>query len=350
MVKEDGRPRPIVSFEAFAGDEPNAPATRAPGVERERTTSAPAARSVSAVTVLLVDDGHLSPQQATRLRPALKGLLERIGERSGTLSLVAPWSKVSLVGMLPGGGADLEAAVDRIVGRRFEDHSTFPVSDTEAFAAENGDAQTLARLTGRFVALNPELRPDQAALLAHTRATEVAYDARRRRAFTYGVALLALDWLAGQPGRHSLVLVSGGFAREPNDPTYNEVVTRSLRVNAPIHFLDARGLRGTGRFQGVEYGPALSRQADETPFESTAAAEGLSGLADDTGGITIRNTNAMERGLGRLLDTMQTYYVLGYEPPINAKLGFRKIKVEARARGLQVRARRGYFVGASAGR
>jgi hypothetical protein len=47
-----------------------------------------------------------------------------------------------------------------------------------------------------------------------------------------------------------------------------------------------------------------------------------------------------------LLDTMTTYYVLAYQPPAHEKPGYRRIKVEVRAKGLQVRARRGYFSGA----
>jgi VWFA-related protein len=105
-----------------------------------------------------------------------------------------------------------------------------------------------------------------------------------------------------------------------------------------------------GRFQGVEYGPALDRDAGETPFASSDAAEGSSNLALDTGGLIIRNTNDLARGLTRLLDTMTTYYILGYEPPEHKKRGFRKIKVEVSTPGLQVIARRGYFDEASAPR
>ena len=121
------------------------------------------------------------------------------------------------------------------------------------------------------------------------------------------------------------------------------MATRSLLANAPIHFVDSRGLQGIGRFQNVEYGPALDRDAGETPFAFSEAAEGSSNLADDTGGLTIRNTNDISKGLTRLLDMTSTYYVLGYEPPEHKKAGFRKIKVETSIKGYRVIARRGYF-------
>lgn len=350
VVKEDGKERPIVSFVAFAGDEPPAPvATAAPATSPAADASpavppAVAVRSAGAATVLLVDDAQLTQQQVSQLRPALKTLLARVGERSGTVALVAPTSKVSVAERFPSGAATLTAAVDQIVGRRFEDHSSFPVSDSEAIAVAREDTQTLGRVASRFVQLNPNLTRDQATMLAHNRGTEVAFDARTRRQILYGVARLGLDWLSRQPGRHSLVIVSGGFARDPEDSAFNEIVTRSLRVNAPIHFLDARGLQGIG-LQSVQYGPGVSPAADYAPLTWSEDAEGSSGLADDTGGISVRNSNDMGKGLGRVLDMMQTYYILGYEPPANAKSGFRKINVTVRAKGLHVRARRGYLAG-----
>ena len=347
VLKEDGVECPIVTFEAFGG---NPPAASADGNAASTTPPRAIPSPPGAVTVLLVDDGHLSQAQAARLRPALKGLLTTVGERGGTLMLVAPASKVQLAGTLPGGSAALTAAVDRIAGQRFDEASNFPMADAEALAIARGDLPALARVTGRFMALNPELNADQANMFVRERANVLAHDARARRNDMYEVALRSLDWLAGRPGRHGLIVISSGFAADPDDGKYVEVVTRSLRVNAPIHFLDARGLQGMSRYQGVEYGTALSRGADEGPFGWSDAAAGSADLADDTGGTIVSNTNDMAKGLGRLLDSMTTYYLVAYQPPAHQKAGYRRIKVEVRTRGLQVRARRGYFSDAPAAR
>jgi VWFA-related protein len=354
VVKEDGKERPIVSLEAFGGAD-SAPVSRGSRDSRDSLDSfpraiespgSPGSASPDAATALLVDDQHLSPEQAARLRPALKALLAKVGERSGSLLLVAPGSNVSVAGLLPAGASGMTAAVDRIVGQRSDDDSNFPVDDAEALAIFRGDLPTKARVAGRFKALNPELSADQADDLARERANMLAHDARARRDGMYGVALQCLDWLAGRPGRHGLIVVSAGFAQDPDDSKYYEVVTRSLRVNAPIHFLDARGLPGIGRYQSAANAVALGRNVDEGPFGRWEAAAGSMALADETGGIAISNTNDMEKGLGRLLDTMTTYYVVAYQPPEHEKAGYRRIKVEVRTRGLHVRARSGYFSGA----
>ena len=343
VVKEDGKARPILSFVAFS----NGTGSNAPGPADDVVVyppgQAPEPPTTLAVTVLFVDDGQLSPQQANRLKPALKKLITTMSLRGGALALVAPWSNISLAREVDGNAATFAAAVDQIKGRRVDDHSTFPVSDSEAYAVERGDQNMLGRLALRFVALNPGFDNDQATAAARSRSSEVAHESRTRLGDVYGVVLRSLDWLAKQPGRHSLVMVSGGYARDPEDSKHEEVVTRSLRANAPIHFLDARGLEGMGAFQGVEYGPALERDAGEEPFAFSNAAEGSSNLAQDSGGITIRNSNDLAKGLIRLVDTMTTYYVLGYEAPVHTKKGFRKIKVESKAKGVRVIARAGYF-------
>jgi VWFA-related protein len=350
VVKEDGKERPIVSFTAFDGADAEALTVTSgavaggPRADTPLRTRTPTSRPA---TVLLIDDGHLSPQQAAGVRPALKSLLATTaGPRGGALSLVAPWSKVSVAGLLPEASTAFAEGIDKIVGQRFEDRSNSPVSDTEALAVERGDATTLTRLANRFVALNPTFTFEVATAEARSRAIEIAYDVRMRRNVLYGVAMLSLDWLASQPGRHSLVIVSPGFAREAGDSRYTEIVTRSMRLNAPIHFIDVRGLQSVG-LQSVAYRAALSKEAEASPFAWSDAAEGATALADDTGGITVGNSNDIEKGLARVIDSMSTYYILGYDAPPHAKPGFKKISVEAKTRGLRVRARRGYFAEAS---
>jgi VWFA-related protein len=250
---------------------------------------------------------------------------------------------VTIAGELPGAAAQLAAGADAIAGKRLDDHSSFPVLDAEAIAINRGDLQVLARVIARFVLLNPTLTADQADMLAHSRSTDVEFDARMRREILIAAALQSLNWLSDKPGRHSLIMVSGGYARDPLDSQQAALVTRSLQVNAPIHFLDARGLSGFGMFHGAQYGAALGRNADEGPYARDEAVEGSSYLADDTGGTIVHNTNDLAKGLAGMFDAMQTYYILSYEAVSHAKPGFHKIQVQLKTKGLNVRARRGYY-------
>jgi hypothetical protein len=73
------------------------------------------------------------------------------------------------------------------------------------------------------------------------------------------------------------------------------------------------------------------------------------GLAEDTGGFAVRNTNDLAAGASRVADESRTYYLLGYAPPEGkGPRDWRKLKVEVKTRGLEVRARRGYTLRTSA--
>lgn len=349
-VSEDGKERKIVSFLAYGTGSKAGP----DAAGSEAAAAEDAAPLTGTISVLFVDDARLTPAQVFQLRPALKNLINAMADRQAALVLIAPTSKVSVARPLIDGRGEFLAAVDRINGGRTEGVDSFPVSDAEAFAAERGDTATLDRLIARFVSLNSapseRMDPDLGVGPTRNRAAEVAREARRLRDEAYATMAKSLVWLGRQPGRHSLLMVSGGYARDPEDDRQRELVTLSLRANAPIHFIDARGLIGGTLFQGVEYGPPIDGAAGESLFAVSDAAEASSTLADSTGGLAIRNSNDLTRALSRLFDTMTTYYLIGYEPPEHSKPGFRSIKVEARVSGLHVLARRGYFDEAGAAR
>ena len=68
---------------------------------------------------------------------------------------------------------------------------------------------------------------------------------------------------------------------------------------------DARGLEGFSPYDGAENGPALTREAKERPTARFDAAEGSTGLAADTGGVIVENTNDLAKGLARLQGLLQ---------------------------------------------
>lgn len=351
VVKEDGKERPIASFTAFTRNGPlvaepvDSPSPGDP-------SSPQATPSAGASTVLFVDDLQLTPQDAARLLPALKKLVDVIAERQGILMLVAPASDVGLVDQAAKNRVGFHAAIDQIVGKKVPDRSDLPVSDAEAILADQGDNEIIHRLASRYVYLNPQANAGNHGIyafamaqgLARSRATEVAIAARARRGAVYRLLIGSLNFLSGRPGRRSIVMVSSGYATDKEDRNMRQIVNLSLLANTPIHFLDARGLQGMSRFLGVEYREALEHDGMEAPLAFSEESAGAAGLAADTGGLYVRNTNDMERGLARIVDMTATYYVIGYEPPESrGKAGFRKIKVEVAKKGLTVTARRGYF-------
>ena len=69
----------------------------------------------------------------------------------------------------------------------------------------------------------------------------------------------------------------------------------------------------------------------------------LRGMAEDTDGVAIVNTNIVDEPMRRIIADTSTYYLLGYQSTNSALDGkYRKITVRVKRPGVQVRARQGY--------
>lgn len=126
-------------------------------------------------------------------------------------------------------------------------------------------------------------------------------------------------------GRKSVVLVSEGFPGEMMD------INRALRTayeaanrnNAAIHILEPNGL-SLRTFAGLRSQLRL--------------------LADSTDGHAIINSNDPMPGLEQVIRDASAYYLMGYassQAPADDK--FHKIEVKVKRRGVEVRARKGYW-------
>jgi VWFA-related protein len=74
-----------------------------------------------------------------------------------------------------------------------------------------------------------------------------------------------------------------------------------------------------------------------------ARQQALRAMAQDTDGTSIINTNDIEGAMGRIVDDLSSYYLLGYESTNNKLDGkYRSISVRVKRPGVQVRARKGY--------
>ena len=119
----------------------------------------------------------------------------------------------------------------------------------------------------------------------------------------------------------------------------------SRRSNVALYFVDARGLEGSSSVFSAELGrPVADQDVLPTLSDQWEGVSGARSLADETGGFSIRNTNALAAGLERIARESEAYYLLGYQPRNAARDGkFRKIEVKVARRGVDVRARRGYY-------
>jgi VWFA-related protein len=374
---EDGKPQAIASFEAFdLGEGPEGAAPTAGPSNPVATNLRPAIAGARSF-VLLVDDMGLAPTRQEVVRTAIARFLD-VGLRDGdevifaTTSGDAWWSA-----RLPEGKEDVAALAARVRGRHLNDTGADAISEWEAYkitriesatGAERDSAgppppstaqgppvaspSTLApgsNITERVVKRYLDRRvcdPMKVSMcysLVRARAQQVdLFRVNRTRD-----ALAAVDRsvfaLTGVRGRKALLLLTEGFLNDADLGIVQEVAGRCREANLVVYSLDVRGLM-TGLDAADALSPPNTAELALMQMEQTElVAAGSVGLAEDTGGFAVRNTNDLAAGAARVADESRTYYLLGYAPPEGkGPRDWRKLRVQVRTPGLKVRARKGY--------
>jgi VWFA-related protein len=195
----------------------------------------------------------------------------------------------------------------------------------------------------------------------------VANEFLRRRAQNALAALETIGHhLAGIPGRKNVVWISSAFplsfaetvGSAPGAPsmatTFSAPLMRAANAistaNVAIYPVDTSGL--VASYTGVAQMPTtvgIGRAAAPivnrgTMTATSANTDVMHEIAERTGGRAYTNTNAIGAAIGKAMDDGRVSYSLGYYPT-NQKWDskFRRVKVEVRRSGTDVRHRSGYL-------
>ena len=180
---------------------------------------------------------------------------------------------------------------------------------------------------------------------------------------TLGAVSYVVRGLRELPGRKSILLISDGFRiYNRDDPTRNyralealrRLVDQAGRASVVIYTMNATGLQTLGLTAADSTGQRTASQIEQQLSNRRTAAfdsqEGLSYLAQETGGLAIRNNNDLSGGITRVLDDQKGYYLIGYRPDestFDAKTGrrtFHKLNLKVLRPGkFNVRMRNGFF-------
>ena len=361
-ITEDGVPQAIASFEAVVL--PEHPSTTPPPPPKVTVNTTPEERR-GRTFVILFDDMNITPFRANQAKAAVASFLENGTREGDRVTLVSSAGGVWWSARMESGRAKLLDMVKRFDGRLIPDMSNERMSDWEAMRIHvYRDPQVVERVLRRYetygVTQAMQQQQDTTGRAGTVedpyvsgRASEVYYMALTRLRTTLDALERALNGLSAAKGRKSVILVSEGFIHDVNQDEFKRVNQASRRANAAVYFLNARGLEGMPVAMTAQFGPALPDQDVGFAFAETIdAVAGSDLVASDSGGFTIRNTNDLGKGIQRIADETQAYYLLGYVPQNATRDGkFRKIQVKlANGKGLQVRARKGYYAPGEAGK
>src|SRR5256714_1827457 len=148
---------------------------------------------------------------------------------------------------------------------------------------------------------------------------------------TLGAISYVVKGLKDLPGRKSILLLSDGFRiYSLDDSTRNYLALEKLRrlideagrASVVIYTMNATGLQTLGfsaadnlRTNGsTATEDNIIQQMSNRRNQAFETQQGLDFLAQQTGGIAIRNTNDLSGGIRRVLDDQKGFYLIGYRP------------------------------------
>jgi VWFA-related protein len=125
---------------------------------------------------------------------------------------------------------------------------------------------------------------------------------------------------------------------------FRELIGEANRTSTSFYTVDAAGLRAEGQpIAATDLQRAVeSNNRERLPF--TTSLDSIRTLGGATNGLAIVDSNDVRKGLQRIADDLNAYYLLGYtstNPTSDGK--YRKIKVTVKRPGVQVRSREGYL-------
>lgn len=340
-VFEDGVPQPVQQFYVVSGSSDVA----GPIVDPSGT------RRPNRIFLFLFDQDHLSVEAMHRLKRATEAFITNELRADDVAGIIADRRIVG--GRMTSSKPELLAALRKVMPypdsrpRRLRELREFPKVDSEfeAMRIESGDARMLREATERVCNATPMLCQSEGGnevVMERIDLKARQYIEETRAATGNIMQTLAsmATGLARFPGRKTLVLMSEGFYSEESRPALQQIAAQAARSGVTFYSLDGRGLAGSGGREMADastMGGGLMRGFDN-------AEDGMAILAGETGGILLMNASNFTGALMDIARDTSEYYVIGYAPSNPSLDGrFRKIEVKAKARDVNVRARKGYL-------
>jgi VWFA-related protein len=354
-IYEAGQRRPLRLFQHVA--EPGGSyleiARRTIGGEVSTNQGAPRGH----LYVIVFDQNHITPGNEQRARLAAERFLT---------TRIRPGDRVALYG-LPGPGPQVAfssnaraVAAELVRVRGSLDRSSLSSAGTmsiyEAYQVVRGDATVRDRIVARVtesagtVDLVPN-RPGQSArrvggtdspqalnqFVLDSARTVVDRADMDARAFLLNLADVIRE-LAAVEGRKSVVLISEGFYADNVAHEIELVAAAAARAYAAIYSLDVN--RRSVDLKAEQ--PVGGEQFTEIQYR----LESLGNLSADTDGELVPDAGShIDQVMNRIADTLQDYYVLGFEPDareLSERDRYHRVTVKVLRPGVSVRARSGF--------
>jgi VWFA-related protein len=370
-IFEDKRSQPISAFSYVSTDSTRLASSSAPTAPSiKNAPPLPPAplrpEQVRRTIVFVIDDLGLSFQSFTAVRSGLKKFVDQQMQPGDLAAIVKTGGGAGALQRLTSDKRQLYAAIDNAhwrggFGNRVGVHNFLPKSDVPMPRAERAEARI--SLTGTMMALESIIRalkvlPGRKSLLLFTDsfipfpdASDVATEGNT----------------PATPGAVSPSLDPGALANDKLEgaDSIRTLVQATNQASVVIYTVSAFGLvtfsptaadrSPTGNLvtgdpiNQLTTGSWLSNTLNVRSNLVRRTQEGLQELAHQTGGFAIINNNDLGNGIGRIMDDLRGYYLIGYRPSDltfekrNGRTPYHKITLRLKRPDLHIRSRQGFY-------
>jgi VWFA-related protein len=343
-IVEDGRPQAIEQFRLIRIDGNPRPGDPPPRELRNRIDEEiELSRDDVRVFVIFFDDYHVRLGNSLAVKEPLIRFVQTQLRPNDIVGLMYPLTPVDGISFTRNMGS-IVSAIEKFEGRKFnyEPRNTFEeryarapsevveqIRNQVVMTAIRGLATRLGGLRegrkaiiyvseGLTAMLPPQLRTSDASL------------------GRLGQGGMPLGPMVGENNQREET--HAFFAQSDLYSQLRDVFTAANRNNTAIYAVDPRGL---APFEyGIDEGVGMRQDARSLQMTQDT----LRSLADETDGRAIVNRNDLGPGLAQIVQDSSYYYLLGYNSTQSPNDGkFHEIRVRVRRRGVEVRARKGYW-------
>jgi VWFA-related protein len=365
-LRIDGKPQPISFFDLVsagtANEESQLAAARASKTPKESNPSIPLDLDRRRVTFFYVDDLHLTPNDLVSARKILVNYVDRDMRQNDEAGVTSASGQVGFLQQLTDNKAVLRAAIERLKARPYvvNDTERPAMSEYQALAIERNNRDVIDFFVDEVMKDLPNLSTIAApGGLPRGKAEQHVKDRAntilQQASAISASSLFGLESLVRSSskltGRKLIFFISDGFFIDDqnsiNRDRLRHITSMAARSGAVIYSIDARGLVATltDASSDVAADPT-ARLLRVGGAELVESQDAMNALANDTGGRTIFNTNALDAGVSHALQETSTYYLLAWRPERAEQKSdrFRHLEVSIVNRpDLTVRMRKGFF-------
>ena len=356
-LRVDAKPQVLAFFEQVATgsaeEENQLAAVRKGNTNAKLKRTAGEASDRGHLIFFFVDDVHLAGDSLTRARSVLVHFVENKMRANDRVAIVSTSGQIGFLQQLTDNKAVLREAINRLNYKYNPEATASHVSISEVDAnlvANRGDRGLFAYLVE---ATMKEFKTDvmNAVLIVRNRVRQINAQSSNAEIETLSRLESLIRSTAPLAGRKLIFFISDGFVVEARRSNGSDVMRRvaneAARVGVVIYSLDTRSnFLGAGVDTSKNDYPDFSaRTAGRWLAEDKVPQEPLETLADETGGRSYLNSNALDDGVSQALAESSGYYLLAWRPETeNQRAGKSRIDVVIKGRpDLRVRMRRHFF-------